>query len=545
MLTRCQWRWHLSSAGFASATVLLLSVVALLPAQSGNATLPRQPFPPIISTKDPEVVPARAQTSPTELPRPTAVPALTFPAKNPSPLPGENVLPIDLVTAMRLANVRPLEIALTQQRLAQAGAQLKLANVLWLPTLDIGGDYFRHDGRTQDPASASIADIDESSLMAGVGPSLIVAVTDAFYEPLAARQVVAARQASVQAAQNDSLLAVAEAYFNVQQARGELAGAEDTVTRATYLLQRATQLAGEKLAPPAEENRARAELARRRQTVQSARERWRTASAELARLLRLEPSVLVNPQEPPQMQVAVVPMDQPVEDLILIGLTNRPEMAAEQALVQAALERLRREKMRPWLPSVLLRGASTNPTGTFAGGVFAAGKNEMIGDPGARLDIDLQLVWEFQNLGFGNQGRIAEQRAVHEATIVEAYRVHDRVAAEVMQAHAKLVSARDRVRDAEEGLKQAMELLQQNIEGLSQTMRIGNKEVLVVRPQEAVAALQSLAAAYPDYYGSIGDFNRAEFHLYRALGQPANKVFDPEPACGAAATPLLVPPESH
>jgi len=36
-----------------------------------------------------------------------------------------------------------------------------------------------------------------------------------------------------------------------------------------------------------------------------------------------------------------------------------------------------------------------------------------------------------------------------------------------------------------------------------------------------VAAIQAMAQANADYYGAIGDSNRAQFRLYRALGQPA------------------------
>ncbi len=47
-----------------------------------------------------------------------------------------------------------------------------------------------------------------------------------------------------------------------------------------------------------------------------------------------------------------------------------------------------------------------------------------------------------------------------------------------------------------------------------------NVILLVIRPQEAVAALQALVQAYLDYYGAIADFNRAQFRLYRAVGNP-------------------------
>src|SRR6266853_5414608 len=67
----------------------------------------------------------------------------------------------------------------------------------------------------------------------------------------------------------------------------------------------------------------------------------------------------------------------------------RPELATQQALVQATLVRLRQERLRPLIPSVLLRGASTNPSlGTLAGGYFGGGMNDKLSNFGARSDFD-------------------------------------------------------------------------------------------------------------------------------------------------------------
>ena len=64
--------------------------------------------------------------------------------------------------------------------------------------------------------------------------------------------------------------------------------------------------------------------------------------------------------------------------------------------------------------------------------------------------------------------------------------------------------------------------------------------MLIVRPAEAVQSVQALAAAYNDYYGATADFNRAQFRLYRALGQPADLVLGPQTICGDG--PALEPP---
>jgi hypothetical protein len=95
--------------------------------------------------------------------------------------------------------------------------------------------------------------------------------------------------------------------------------------------------------------------------------------------------------EPPHLRVTLVEIDRPVEDLLPIALTYRPELAGQQALVQATVERLKREKYRPLLPTVLLRGASTSPAGTLAGGYFGGGLNGHLSNFNARSDFELQV----------------------------------------------------------------------------------------------------------------------------------------------------------
>jgi outer membrane protein TolC len=276
-----------------------------------------------------------------------------------------------------------------------------------------------------------------------------------------------------------------------------------------------------------EATRARADLARRRQALHTARERWRVASAELTRLLRLDASAAVEPIEPPHMQVTLVSLEKPVDDLIPVGLTNRPELAAQQALVRASLEELRQERFRPLVPSILLRGAATNPAGTLGAGTFGGGINDDVRRFGSRGDFDVQLLWQLNNLGLGYRARVHERRAEHQLALLEGLRLLDRVAAEVVQAHAQGQEAAARVRDAEEGLKDAIASVKDNFEGLKQPKRVGaTLLILTIRPAEAGAAIQVLADSYNNYYGAIGDYNRAQFRLYRALGQPAQAILD-------------------
>src|SRR5262249_27314289 len=148
-----------------------------------------------------------------------------------------------------------------------------------------------------------------------------------------------------------------------------------------------------------------------------------------------------EPLEPPHLRVTLVSPDEPVNDLIRVGLTTRPELAAQQALVRATLERLRLERLRPLVPSILLRGSSTPVTGTRAAGLFGGGPNSSVGNFSARQDRDLQVLWELRGFGLANRALVRQRAAENQLAALELFRVQDRVAAEVAQAHAQAQSA--------------------------------------------------------------------------------------------------------
>jgi outer membrane protein TolC len=452
-----------------------------------------------------------------------------------------------LPTALRLANAQAVDIAAATARIEAAAAALEQAHVLWLPTLTVGGDYNRHDGRNQD-TMGNVFDNSRSSMMAGVGtgigPAAILNVNDALFAPLVARQQLRARQADRQTASNDTLVAVSDAYFSVQQARGELAGAAEATRRTEELFRRTRKLAPE-FVQELELFRTETELGRRRQAELLARERWKVAGAELARVLRLDPSAQIEPLEPPQLQVRLIALDRPVDALIPVALTNRPELASRQAQVQATLVLLKQERLRPLVPSVLLRGYSTPVTGTLAGGVFAGGPNGSTNNAGWRGDLDLQLLWQLDNLGFGNRARVQQRQAENRLAVIDLFRVQDRVAAEVVQAYNQAQLAGRRADVAEKTLEVALKSADKNLAAVSQPKLTGNVVVLLVRPQEAVQAVQALAQAYADYFGAVADFNRAQFRLYRALGRPAQCLAQDAPPQSPAAIPLdveILPP---
>ena len=125
--------------------------------------------------------------------------------------------------------------------------------------------------------------------MSNPGLFQILNLTDAYFEPLVARQVLNSRQADIQTAKNDSLLMTADAYFSVHQYRGMYTGALYAVELGHDLVDRISRLSKD-LVPRVEVDRARNMVADLEQQATSAREMWRVHSANLTQVLRLDPA---------------------------------------------------------------------------------------------------------------------------------------------------------------------------------------------------------------------------------------------------------------
>lgn len=433
---------------------------------------------------------------------------------------GEVPLPINLAAALQLSDARPLIIDAAKAAETVAAAQLEKANVLWLPNIYAGIDYYRHDGLYPGFTGTPVFS-NRQSITLGPGVSAVFATTDAIYEPLFARQVLKARQYDIQAAKNDAMMEVAVAYFNVQQSRGFLAGTLDTVAKGKELV-RKVEVLGRGLAAQVETDRARTLLAALEEQSVEARNEWRVSSAELARLLRLNPMGQVVPVEPPHMALMLISPNREVDTLIALGLTSRPELSSSQAVVQATLARLKQEKMRPLIPSIVFQGNSgANGNGPpLIGGAAGSGPGGTL-QWGSRFDMNAAALWELKNFGFGNRALVKDREGQRQAAMVDLFMAQDRVAAEVVQCQSQLSSSSERVALSDAGLKNALVSFDGNLKGMSETTRFGDVLMLVNRPQEVVSALEQLNNAYRNYFKAVQDYNRSQFRLFRAVGYPA------------------------
>ena len=425
------------------------------------------------------------------------------------------------------SDARPLIVAAAQASVWVAEAQLTRAKVLWVPSFMFGFDYIRHDGGGPD-INKGVMTVDSTNFFYGGGGfNENVNLSDVIFQPLVARQTLNARQADIQAAKNDALLQTADAYFQVHRHRGTYAGYLYAVERGHDLVERIEQLSKD-LVPRVEVDRARNFVADLEQSATSAREAWRVRSADLTQILRLDPRTVVIPMEHDHLQITLIDPNQSVKDLMRIAVFNRPELAAQRALILAAEAKVRREKMRPILPVFQLNGFQAAQM-YLQFGMFGLGPNSSLNQWFGRSDVSFQLLWQFDGLGIGNMARIKNQRAEESRAIIDLFNAQDRVAAEVTRALARLQSATARVSQAERALRTAIITFNGNFEGLKQTTRFEDVLVLVYRPQEAVYALDLMRLALDEYFGTVSDYNRAQFELFHAMGYPAAEIANRRP----------------
>ncbi|MFN9593230.1 MAG: TolC family protein [Pirellulaceae bacterium] len=427
---------------------------------------------------------------------------------------GPSSVPINLPTALSMIGGQHPVVGFARWRVQEAYAEWDRAKVMWLPSLQSGMNYRRHDGHYQ-AVDGQIVDVNLNSLNYGLGVGAIAAggqtqpgiiarfsLADALFAPVIAQRTAGARSHAATAILNQQLLQAAIAYVNLLEACQEVSILDASRMRTEALVRITNDYAqaGEGLLSDADRSATELALLRSRQLV--AEERQKVASSRLARALSLPMTTDLIPQD-----LALIPLELDLQVLdestrIATGLASRPELKESQELVAAACEAHRREKYAPFVPSVLL-GLST---GSFGGGLGRTPE-----DFGSRYDGEAMMIWEVRNMGLGEQAAKRSRHAqVHQATLAKL-RIMDQVAQEVAEAHVQTIFRRKQIEVAKEAILRAQQSYERNME------RIGDAEGL---PIEVLQSIQALEQAQRCYLDAVGSYNRAQLQLAWATGWP-------------------------
>jgi outer membrane protein TolC len=455
----------------------------------------------------------------------------------------DRVRPIDLATALRLAGVQNAEILLARERVTEAVALRQLAAAQILPTINAGTNVDIHDGTLQT-STGQIIKVNRGALYLGLGANAVGAgtvnipglewngnVSRVWFDRLVSSQVVRRREFASDAVRNDVLLSVADAYLELLRTEGRRAVALQTRSEAAEVARITANFAkpGIGQGRQADADRAAAELDQRNAEFLEAENQILDASARLCELLDLDPSIRLHATDGWVVPAPIVPDPIPLPELLAIALTQRPELGERQAAIRAALLELQGAKLLPFSPNVII-GYSA---GTFGGGSNLASDGSIIqnGQPlfqprfdsfAPREDFDAVVYWTARNLGVGNVALVRLARSNLRAEDLRRIEVLDRIRAEVARAYAGTHARFAQIETAERAVKASGEAFREDLR------RTFNKEGL---PIEVLDSLRLLGHSRNAYLDAVIDYNRAQFALYVALGQPpANCLARPIPA---------------
>jgi len=429
----------------------------------------------------------------------------------------QEILTIDMPTALRLADERNLDIAIFWEQTAEASARLSQARTLAVPNLRIGTSYNRHSGTLQE-TSGQVIDVKRVAEFRGLGAgavgagdpqaaglSIEVDIADAIFQPLVARQQEAAAEAASNANRHNVLLQVATVYLRLLQARAEMEIAAGSHQRALDL---ATVTAD--YAEAGEGLRADAEMAaiqpllweQRRLAAAQAAE---VASVALARLLHLEAYVRLEPLESTVPIIDIFSAEENVSDLVAQALASRPETLQYDALIGAAQDGLSGERYGLFIPKVSLN---------YSSGDFGGAPGSSVGDLRHRKDLTLMLYWQLDQLGFGNRGRIQEKQAQLRRVEFEKQRAQANIVAEVREGYAHVLSLREQMDLTSMAGERAQRAYDLNLERIYENQGL---------PLEVLQAMQALADVQLMNLESLVGYSLAQVRLHTVLGNPVGE----------------------
>jgi outer membrane protein TolC len=426
----------------------------------------------------------------------------------------ENEEAISFATALTLVARQSPQIAFANEQVNEAFARLRGAQVLWLPAIRAGASYISHNGPLQD-SNGAITVASRSAMEAGMGTFAVgsgapaipgvtakFGLTDAIFQPRIAGQEVAARRQAAAAKCNDLLLYVAVAYLDLLRAFQQQAIAQETLCHTQQLADMTAAFARTGQGNQADADRARTELALRRNLVAQAAAQCRVASARLVELLHLDPSRVLMPQESTIVAIELVPVESGAAELVAEGLLKRPELAESRHLVEEAVRRLDRERCAPLLPRLLLDVSQSG---------YGGGPDTTMTDFRGRFDFDASVYWELRNFGAGDAAARKAARSQVEQSRQLQIQLMDRVAREIVEAQEQSRSLRGQIDVAQSGIQAAGRSYQRNVE------RIRGGQGL---PLEVLQSLQALDQSCREYLRAVGDYDEWQFRLYRAVGCP-------------------------
>jgi outer membrane protein TolC len=401
-------------------------------------------------------------------------------------------LPIDLATALALAQAKNLDVLGARARLAEARGIRNESLGRLVPEYTGSFTARRIDGRIQ----ASFGELDRrtfDTFVPAATAELDVNPGRAVFDALAAHRGLAAAERDAGQVTQDVLATAAGEYLALQEAQARIRIAEEALAASRALTRVARDRANGGVGLEVDALRAEARAAADEVRLAEARNGLRAASLALAVTLRLDPTVTLFPLDAVVRERPLVDPELPLDTLLERAVANRPDLAADVRRVEAA----ERSHGATW-------------AGALGPRVYGSFEESAIGDRLGDLG-NRQIYGGF--VGFrlspASIGRVQTARARVEQARLQVERREQRVGAEVIAAREQVLTAQEKVEAALRGLRAAEAALE-----LSQVRFEAGAGIGL----EVLDAQAALSEARTTLVEAIVVYDTAEVALLRAIG---------------------------
>ena len=244
------------------------------------------------------------------------------------------LLAVDLPTVVRVATARNIDIREAQQRVEASRGQYEASVGMIFPSITPNVTSLGIEGALASPTGLALATFSHTFPVAVlqwiINPGLVA------YDIVASRRRLIASEQQDQAVVLETTRLAAVQYYDVVLAQAQVAVARRAMQEVEELLriERLRLKTGTGL--QADELRAEAALAGRRQDLLTALTRFYDASVALTLTLHLDPTVMLVPVTGTMRQTTLVREDLQIDDMLVTSVHYRPDLEAVRTLLAAA-----------------------------------------------------------------------------------------------------------------------------------------------------------------------------------------------------------------
>ena len=422
----------------------------------------------------------------------------------------DRLLPISLDTVLRLAEEQNAQVAQARARVREAYAERDAARKKWLPDLNVGTAYYRHEGGIQNE-DGTFLHSSFGAMFAGLEVNSRLDIREVAFQQVNAQRKVWQQRGDLSRVTSETLLDATNTYIDLLTARTGQAISRELEEKLTDLLEQAQKLYSEERAARGEVRRIQAELDGQRATAVKLEHQAAAAAATLLYVLHLDPSAELVPVDGRLVPFELIDPTLPTGDLVAQALRTGPGIRELQGLLALIHESIARAKgPAQFLPVFEVR---------MLEGGFGAGPGDSLTWDN-RWDLGVQARWNLSAVATKTDLQRAAQAKVQQAHL--AYDdLRGKLTAGVQEARETSLGSRDEMQLSSAQIRNARDAYE-----FSALRR--REDPRNTTFTEVLLAIGALSRAQMNYLNAVSAYDKAQLRLMVLLG-PA--------ACGPATGP--------